>query len=37
MITEIKSKCYTCLDPIAPPNPIDSAGPVGRQRTDLDH
>ena len=29
MVTEIKSKCYTCLDPIA------LASPAGCQGTDL--
>jgi hypothetical protein len=35
MVTEIKPKCYTCLNPIAPANLADSAG-LTCQGSDLD-
>ena len=34
MVIELKPKCYTCLDPIAPAGP---AGLTCFQGTDLDH
>ena len=37
MVTEIKSKCYTCLNPIALAYPSGSAGLTGCQSFDLDH
>jgi len=37
MVTEIKSKCYTCLDPIAPADPTDSADLTCCQGSDLYH
>ena len=37
MVTEIKSKYYTCLNPIALAYPFGSAGLTGCQSFDLDH
>ena len=43
MVTEIKPKCYTCLDPIAIAYPFGSAGLASSagftccQGSDLDH
>jgi len=37
MVTEIKPKCYTCLDPIAPANIVDFAGLTCYQDYDLDY
>ena len=37
MVTELKPKCYTCLNPNALANPTDSAGLTCCQGFDLDH
>ena len=37
MVTEIKSKCYTCLNPNALAYPFGSAGLTCCQNFDLDH
>jgi len=40
MVTEIRPKCYTCLDPsfsAALADPTDFAGPAGRQGAHLGH
>jgi len=37
MVTEIKSKCYTCLNPIALVDPFSPASLTCCQSSDLDH